>query len=364
MRSLRSTLVLPVLLAAAFGLSAPAFSQPKPSGADDTQQADEHFHKGKELMASGRVKEAREEYLTAFRLRKSYDVAGNLGSAELTLGFPRDAAEHLLFALHHYAASGTTAAQLETAKQRFAEAERQIGRVKVSVSMNGADVLVDGTVVGRAPLDEDVFVEPGERTIEARLAGYEPAKQTIKIGKGAAQLVTLKLTVADPPPLASASAVPAASVSASASPPPVPSGSTAPIAPVEAGGPSKPVVITGGIAAGAALIAGVVFVALSKGKASDADTLAETLKQSGAARPCQSSAEACATIDAKRRAQNTFADAAAGGFISAGVLALGTLGYGLFAPRSKTLEDSKRAGIRVAPLVTSQQGGVLIVGAW
>jgi hypothetical protein len=350
--------VLPVLLAAAFGLSAPAFSQPKPAGADDTQQADEHFHKGKELMASGRVKEAREEYLTAFRLRRSYDVAGNLGSAELTLGFPRDAAEHLLFALHHYAASGTTAAQLETAKQRFAEAERQVGRLKVSVSMNGADVLVDGTVVGRAPLDEDVFVEPGERTVEARLAGYEPAKQTIKSGKGTAQLVSLKLTIADPPPVPSASAVPLASASASASPPPVPSGSTAPIVPVGAGGPSKPVLITGGVVTGLAVVAGVVFTVLANGKATDAATKGGEVLKSGGAEAC-GSAPGCTELHGLLVDRGTFSDAALWTFVGAGVLGVGTAVYALAAPRTMS-----KTGLRAAPMISASGGGIVLGGAW
>lgn len=361
MRSPRSTLVLPVLLAAAFGLSAPAFSQPKPAGADDTQQADEHFHKGKELMASGRVKEAREEYLTAFRLRRSYDVAGNLGSAELTLGFPRDAAEHLLFALHHYAASGTTAAQLETAKQRFAEAERQVGRLKVSVSMNGADVLVDGTVVGRAPLDEDVFVEPGERTVEARLAGYEPAKQTIKSGKGTAQLVTLKLTVADPPPVPTASAVPLASASATALPPPVPSGSTAPIVPVVAGGPSKPVLITGGVVTGLAVMAGVVFTVLANGKASDADQQRHNLVQTQGAPACtgMNVPADCATLSSTTDARATMSNLAAWSFLGAGAIGAATVIYALAAPKRVPQQ-----GVRVAPIVSGTTAGITLGGVW
>jgi hypothetical protein len=53
-----------------------------------------------------------------------------------------------------------------------------------------------------------------------------------------------------------------------------------------------------------------------------------------------------------------------GGFITAGLLALGTVGYGLFAPRGKAPEEGKQGSVRVVPLLTSQQGGVLVVGAW
>jgi hypothetical protein len=353
--------VLPVLLAAAFGLSAPAFSQPKTASADDTQQADEHFHKGKELMASGHVKEAREEYLTAFRLRKSYDVAGNLGNAELTLGFPRDAAEHLLFALHHYAASGTTAAQLETAKQRFADAERQVGRVKVSVSMNGADVLVDGTVVGRAPLDEDVFVEPGERMIEARLSGYESAKQTIKIGKGTAQLVTLKLTVADPPPVPSASAVPLASASASAAPPP-PASSTTPILPVPSRGPNPAFIVASGVLAVGGLAAGIGFTVAANGKSDDAAAIvAKASGHSACLGTLAPTASAdCKTLRATVAQQSTMRNAAFVGFAAGGVFALVAAGLGVW----KLKTPATTGVLHVSPVVGAREGGVLLGGAW
>ncbi len=144
---------------------------------------------------AGKKREAREEYLAAFRLKQSHDVAGNLGNVELALGMRRDAAEHLSFAIRALRAeSGTTPEQIEKAKQKLAEAKRQVGTVSVSVSVPGAEVLVDGVSVGRAPLEGELFVEPGTRHVSpARLAGHEDAKQTIEAGKGTEQAVALTL---------------------------------------------------------------------------------------------------------------------------------------------------------------------------
>lgn len=355
MRSPRSIFTLPFVLAAALALSAPAFSQPKAGGADDAQQADEHFRKGKELLKAGDKKGAREEYLAAFRLKRSYDVAGNLGSLELTLGLPRDAAEHLSFALRSYAASGTTAEQLEKARQRLVEAERQVGTVKLSVSVEGAEVLVDGKAVGRAPLGEDLFVEPGERTIEARLSGYEAARQTITLAKGQAVPVTLTLAaVAVAVPIASA--VPMAS--ASVAPPPVP---TVPKPVEDSGGPSKPVLIAGGVVTGAALIAGVAFVVVSNGKSSDVQDQLGTLRSTNGARACTGTSvpAECATVQDTIGAKDSFANLALWSFVGAGALGIGTAVYALTAPRG-----ARKTEMRAAPIVTAHGGGIVIGGAW
>lgn len=370
MRTPRSIFALSFVLAAALALSTPAFSQPKASGADDAQQADEHFRKGKELLKAGKKKEAREEYLAAFQLKRSYDVAGNLGSLELTLGLPRDAAEHLSFALHNYAASGSTPEQLERARQRLIDALVQVGTVRVSVNIDGAEVLVDGKAVGRAPLGDTLFVDVGERTIEARLAGYESAKQTIKIAKAQAQAVKLTLVVASPP-VAIASPSPSVMVSASAAPvltasvraalPPVPSGSTAPVVPGEQRGPSRTVLVTGGVAAGAAVLAGVAFAVISNGKSSDVQAQLGTLRSTNGARACTgpSIAAACTTVQDTIGAKDTFANLALWSFVGAGALGIGTAVYGLVAP-----QGTKNSEVRAVPIVTANGGGIVIGGAW
>lgn len=346
MRSPQSIIALTLVLAAAFGRSAPASSQPATS-ADDAQRADEHFRKGKELLKADRKVEAREEYLTAFHLKQSYDIAGNLGSLELTLGMPRDAAEHLSFALRSYASSGTTPEQLEKARQRRDEAMRHVGTIRLSVNVEGAEVLVDGKPAGRTPLGDSLFVEPGERTIEARLSGYAPARQAIKIER--AQDLAVKLT------LALAAASPG---SASASPLPEPTASPTSTSP---GKPGTAVLVTGGVAAGAALIAGVVFVAVSSGKSSDAQEQLGTLRGAHGESACTgpSAPAECASLKDAIGAKDTFANLALWSFVGAGALGVGTALYALTSHGG-----AKKPELRAAPIVTAHGGGVVIGGAW
>jgi hypothetical protein len=329
--------------------------QPGASAGPESDKADALFRDGNALYKQQKFAEAKALYESAYRLKASHDIAANLAYAEMHLGDNRSAAEHLSVAVRVWPPTGKEDKR-KYAVERLQTAKAEVFALTVSVASDRAEVFVDGKSVGLSPLAGEIFLVPGSHLLVAKLDGHQDAKLNVEATKGGTRTATLEL-VAAPAPALTASAI--------ASAPPIPTSSTqVPPPPVSRGGPKPAVLITGGIASGAALIAGVVFVALSNGKANDADTLAATLKQSAAPRPCQSDAADCATIDTKRRAQNTFADAAVGGFIAAGVLALGTVGYGLFAPRNKAPEENKRVGIRVVPLVTSQQGGVLVVGAW
>src|SRR6185503_10534547 len=119
----------------------------------------------------GRLEDAYRAYKAGYDLKKGYDLAGNLGNVELALGRPRDAAEHLSFCLKNFPATGT-AKQLEFIRSRLAEARQKVGALSIQVSEGGAEVLVDGRSIGRSPLADEVFVDPGSRRIEARLNGH------------------------------------------------------------------------------------------------------------------------------------------------------------------------------------------------
>src|SRR5687768_4046638 len=107
-------------------------------GEDDANtRADEYFRQGKALVREGDLEGARRAYLAGFQLKKGYDIAGNLGNVELELGRPRDAAEHLTWCVRNFPATGTPK-QLEMAKERLAEARKQIGALSIVVNVDGA----------------------------------------------------------------------------------------------------------------------------------------------------------------------------------------------------------------------------------
>lgn len=344
--------------------SGDVYSQPIVDG-DVAQRADALFSKGKALYASGKTREAYETLSAAWGSKKSYDIAANLGSAELTLAMYRDAAEHFSYALRTFPATGNKK-QLAATKQLFEKARAHVGGLTIKVSVDGAEVFVDGKSIGHSPIQDQIFVDAGERAIEAKLAGYEPSTQTVKLANGGSQAIVVTLAPTAPPPVASASPLPSAMASASAAPAlPAsaarPPGSAAPLAPVLQEGPSKPLLLTGGIAAGAALIAGVTFVVISNGKSSDVQAQLGTLRSTNGARACtgMNVPGGCATVLDTIGSKDAFANLALWSLVGSGALGIGTAIYALATPTG-----TKRPDVRAAPLVTANGGGIVIGGAW
>jgi len=61
------------------------------------------------------------------------------------------------------------------------EMEARLGRLKLSGLPEGADVYVDGSLVGRAPLSGPVLVDPGEHRIQASMEGRKRAHKTVSV---------------------------------------------------------------------------------------------------------------------------------------------------------------------------------------
>ncbi|HTE17232.1 MAG TPA: hypothetical protein VK689_02495, partial [Armatimonadota bacterium] len=115
---------------------------------------------GTELYAGQKWQEAEEAFLGAWAIRKTYDIAANLGHAEHKLGKWRNAAEHFAFALRNWPFAGKPEPR-ELARQRFEEVRAKVGAVTIEVSVAGAEVAIDGKTVGVSPLPAEAYVEPG-----------------------------------------------------------------------------------------------------------------------------------------------------------------------------------------------------------
>ena len=87
-----SLCALPLVLGLLF--ASPALADANES-AGENARADEYFRQGKAFVKEDRWEEARRAYLAGYKIKRGYDIAGNLGNVELELGLARDAAEHL-----------------------------------------------------------------------------------------------------------------------------------------------------------------------------------------------------------------------------------------------------------------------------
>lgn len=73
------------------------------------------------------------------------------------------------------------------------ELRRKVGKVKISTNVEGAEVAIDDTPVGAAPLAEPVVVNVGRRKLSASKSGYTPAQRMVEIAGMAETTVALEL---------------------------------------------------------------------------------------------------------------------------------------------------------------------------
>lgn len=163
----------------------------------EMKRAEELFKKGAEHYKAQRWPEAEKAYREAWSIRKTYDIATNLGQVLYKQNKVREAALYFSFALKNWPLSGKAELR-ELARQRFLEVRGKVGAVAVKGSPRGAEIVVNGEVVGVPPFDDEVFVEPGEVVIEAKLADYEPWKKSVTVAAGGAETVTVEMVKVKP----------------------------------------------------------------------------------------------------------------------------------------------------------------------
>ena len=81
----------------------------------------------------------------------------------------------------------------ETVTLALLPAETTSAHLTLTVSVPGAEVLVDGKPVGTTPLPASIAVTPGAATIEVRRSGYRAASRSVTLDEGATGALTVSL---------------------------------------------------------------------------------------------------------------------------------------------------------------------------
>jgi len=180
--------VVAILAAAA---PAAAGEQAPPSAADQAQIKDvaRLLDRAIERFAAGDLEAARASFEAAWRLRKDVTIASNLADVEMKLARYRDAAAHLSYCIRHSTDEGAR----KEAERRLEKCRQFVGSVTVTTDTPGATVSVDGASIGQAPLDGELWLEPGAHTLKAQRQGRLPAEKTLEIRSGDDVRVELKL---------------------------------------------------------------------------------------------------------------------------------------------------------------------------
>lgn len=315
--------LVPGGLLVALLLVAPVAGAAPPSDDDGTsQQIAALYKRANALYIQKSYAEAEALYLEAWRLKKTYDVACNLGAVEIDLGKPREAAEYLAFALRDFPA-GEKAAAREQIKARMTLVRAEVGALHVRVNVAGAEVSVGGRVVGYAPVDDEVFVSQGTVTVSASAPGYEQALKSVQVAKGGAADVVL--TLKEP----RRSVVPGA--------------------------------VMGGLA-GVPLVIGVVLEAVAASKRSSVQTTsASIVSEHHSCIPNAGNYDPrCPGITDTAHSSDTLHDAGIGVLVGAGALAVGSVAYFLW-PASK---PGRASGLLAAPMVSTTGAGLSFSGSF
>jgi hypothetical protein len=310
---------------------APARAADGPS-ADAQERSSQLYRKARALQMEAKWAEAEAAYQAAWDLRKTFDIAGNLGDCELHVSQPREAAEHLTYALANFPAGGTQQ-QKDALNQRLQEARRQVGTLHVRTSPSGAAVFVDGRPVEDLP-NGVVFVNPGARTVEARLQGYGTARTTIDAAAGSEQEVALSLVQASP------------------------SGGPDPTPPRRSLVPGIVLASVGG----AVLATGIGLAAAYAGKKSDADSLSASISSSGGYcnAPSGSFVSQCSQLHGATADAQTFGRASVGMLVGGAALLAASGAYFLW-PQSTPKPTS---GMTVGPVAMPGGAAVLVQGSF
>lgn len=178
---------------AASSFSAPVTAQQASQPADEAaiQEARDHFSQGVKLFDAGKYEEARQAFARAYALNNHPAVLLNLAQCELRAERYVDAARHL----DQYLRENPNADQKTrlSANESLIAARKHTSRVRIRVSVDGANVFVDGQLIGKSPFNYDVDVEPGTRVIEAHSDTGAQQRTTITVAKGVTAGVTLKM---------------------------------------------------------------------------------------------------------------------------------------------------------------------------
>lgn len=306
-----------------------------------TQKARTLYADGLRAYEQAHFADAHAAFLAAWALEKHYTIACNLGDVETRLSSYRDAANHLRTCAEGMANDPKkTAAEKADARALFGEARKKVLSVRVR-----ANVPVEIRADGETTSGDEIYLEPGKHTIEARADGYALARADVDGAAGEARDVALELK--------SVAATATATTTTTAT-------ATATVEPRS----RVPAYVMGGVGL-ASVIAGAVLVGTAYSTNADVsgkvprDEMGNSLCQ----RPPVTGADLPSCVELRRRTSeaNTFANAGIGMLIAGPAVVGAGVVYFLL---SRGRGDVSPVAGRVVPVAGPSGGGLMIQGAF
>jgi hypothetical protein len=296
-------------------MATPARAAPE-DGAELQLEARQLYLEGVNALHARQWDRARLFFLSAFRAQHHWQIAANLANVELRLGHYRDAAEHAATFLRDTRdLPDVDAYQRAEVLGILTRAREKVGVITVTVEPAGAEVRVNGSSLGEAPLRAPIYVAPGRTVIEARRDGYVSKVEARNLAPGGEATVDVRLMAVAPV-----------------------------LAPVlDAAPPESPVMppaSDGGARYKAIVISGSVLSATAAGVGSGLTGWWSHLQSGNHCYAHDEPTQQCKATWAGVKTASVWS------FVGAGVLGVGTLTYGIAAPRSRQLV---RTSVLVGP---------------
>jgi hypothetical protein len=162
------------------------------AGAAPVDEANALIQKGNALRMAGDDLGSLPLLQQAYRINPGPRTAAHLGMAEYAVGRWADADRHLTEALK----SPDDAWVRKNHKQivdSLRTAKTHVSRIEITGDPPGAEVLVNGQLVGRLPLAQPIAISAGSVDIELRAPGYQPGQRTLSVTGGQYQPVVIRL---------------------------------------------------------------------------------------------------------------------------------------------------------------------------
>lgn|GEM_PF-3055166 len=183
-----------LVLAAAW----PALAQETAEEPSPRERARQLYEAGVAAFDAGDFAAARAAVEESYRLYPSLRTLYSLGLCHHALGEFGPA----LRSLEQYLREAGPNAPPEMrarAEELVAQMRAELGRLEIRVNVEGAEILVDGEVVGRSPLSAPVEVGPGWHVVEARHEAWDGVPQRVNVPAGSSATVELALAQVVPP---------------------------------------------------------------------------------------------------------------------------------------------------------------------
>jgi hypothetical protein len=323
------------------------------------QTVKELMHRGVSEYRKGHLEAARDAFARAFALKEHAAIAATLAEVETKLGLFRAAATHWAFYLEHLPPEREDErAEVEAS---LAECKRHLGAIGVEVDAPTVKVFLDGALVGKSPLTDKLWVDPGQHTVVAEGEHYVD-HAVVNVGAGESKTVALRTARVEsgvaPRLAAPAPMTPVAAPVADAARPGEDKSGLA---------PRTIVLIAGSAATLAAVAVGTTFMVQSKRAGNSVNAIKQQLNEAAlekgipADEICYGSdvPVGCADLSKSQDDQARDKNIAMASFITAGGVAVVTVGaYFLWPESSPRASSNATPRLAIAPWFSRTEAGV------